>query len=402
MQPNLTSVNGHMNSRHAAKPKLNALTSLRFIAASMIVIQHLKGVIWLSQDFLPHFVLTQAVSFFFVLSGFILTYNYHSLPDYNSIRRFWIARIARIWPAHAAAFFLFIGIFYPWSLQLIHDNGWIAAANLLMVHGWIPISEVFFSFNAVSWSISTEFGFYLLFPFLIADFERTWCLKLFFSAMIVVALVIVGNVLDIPSEVTTAKSVSRSGLVNINPLGRLFEFVLGMCASRVLERSVCLRQIGFVQASAYEVVFLLLVVLSMTAASYCDILIQWIGQTGGMYLIQSGTGIFFTGFVVIVAAQKGMLSRFLSNRVFVFLGEISYSVYLFHQIMLRFYSVYLINRFPMIPDAVLYLLFWFFLLAFSAFVWKCIERPVRYFLRRILSGPVIRNRSPVTDCQRSC
>ena len=388
MQSSLTDRNDFTNTICSAKPKLNALTSLRFMAAAMIVIHHSKGIICLSKNFLPHVVLGQGVSFFFVLSGFILTYNYPSLPDFNSIRRFWIARIARIWPAHAAAFSLFVAVFYPWSLQLIRDNGWTAAANLMMVHGWIPIKDIYFSFNFVSWSISTEFGFYLLFPLLVAGFERVWLWKLLSSALIVAVLIIVSNVLDIPSEVTASKTVSRSGLVYINPLGRLFEFVLGMCASLMLDRSVKLRLIGSALASVYEVVFLLLIALSMTVLSYVDVLIKWIGQAGGVYLIQSGTGVFFAGFIVIVATQKGMLSRILSNSIFVFLGEISYSIYLFHQILIRYYTVFLVDRVTMISDAVLYLLFWIILLAFSAFIWKCIERPGRHFLRQILSGPV--------------
>ena len=48
------------------------------------------------------------VSFFFVLSGFILTYAYPTLPDAEAVRRFWVARFARLWPVHIVAALLFI------------------------------------------------------------------------------------------------------------------------------------------------------------------------------------------------------------------------------------------------------------------------------------------------------
>ena len=73
------------------RPKLAPLTSLRFIAASMIVVGHAyplfaKGAIAL---YIP---LSQGVSFFYVLSGFVLAYNYPSLPTRAHLGRFLVAR----------------------------------------------------------------------------------------------------------------------------------------------------------------------------------------------------------------------------------------------------------------------------------------------------------------------
>lgn len=61
--------------------------SLSFIAVAMIVVHHSRGVLWLTPDFLRHFALDQAVLFFFVLSGFILTYVCLSKVERAIIRK---------------------------------------------------------------------------------------------------------------------------------------------------------------------------------------------------------------------------------------------------------------------------------------------------------------------------
>jgi len=171
--------------------KIDALTSLRFIAVAMIVVHHSRGVLWLTPDFLSHFVLDHAVSFFFVLSGFVLTYVYPRLTGPLSIKKFYVARFARIWPAHVVAFVALFMIFLPWSYYSIIQprNMMLAIANLLLVHGWYPAMEVFFSFNQVTWAVSAEVFFYLIFPLLIKGFEKTWIRKLLFSLLIMLALI---------------------------------------------------------------------------------------------------------------------------------------------------------------------------------------------------------------------
>src|SRR5688500_18317145 len=89
--------------------KIDALTSLRFVAAALIVLHHSRGLFDFDQSLGDPFQLSQAVSFFFVLSGFILTYVYPSLGD-TGARRFFLARVARIWPAHVAAFLLIVAL----------------------------------------------------------------------------------------------------------------------------------------------------------------------------------------------------------------------------------------------------------------------------------------------------
>lgn len=144
--------------------KLDTLTSLRFVAAVMIVVGH--GYAYFHYpDFPLHFPLNQGVSFFFVLSGFVLAYAYPELPSVKHVTRFIWARFARIWPAHIASIVLMLCLVPPtlWYVPPSHPLLY-SIANVLMVQAWIPFQESYLGLNGVSWSISTEFFFICVSP----------------------------------------------------------------------------------------------------------------------------------------------------------------------------------------------------------------------------------------------
>ena len=149
--------------------RLPALTGLRFVAAAMILAHHTRGEFHMP---LPSIPLDHGVSLFFVLSGFILTHVYPELETWAATKRFLILRVARIWPAHVVTLFLAM-LAYGKSINQTF------LANFTMTHAWIPMGRWFFSYNAVSWSISTEFFFYLMFPLLILNWSRNFWWKWF-------------------------------------------------------------------------------------------------------------------------------------------------------------------------------------------------------------------------------
>ena len=119
----------------AAKSRLDALAGLRFVAAAVVALAHLPAV---SHDpelgkiavrFLSEGL--YGLTFFFVLSGFVLAYGYHerlAQPTRVSLKSYYIARVARIWPLHL--FTLGLAIVLPISPQ---PGG---AGPLAMVVDW--------------------------------------------------------------------------------------------------------------------------------------------------------------------------------------------------------------------------------------------------------------------------
>ena len=92
---------------------IDPLTSLRFIFAMMVFGAHCYVI---DNCFDTHFFKEGfvGVSFFFVLSGFIIAYNYQKKLDEKKIpkRTFWVARIARVYPLHWLNLFIAVILGY--------------------------------------------------------------------------------------------------------------------------------------------------------------------------------------------------------------------------------------------------------------------------------------------------
>jgi peptidoglycan/LPS O-acetylase OafA/YrhL len=322
-----------------AQRKIDALTGVRFIAAAMILVHHAS----IFRVPVPPFALDHGVSLFFVLSGFILSYVYPQLGSWSAIRRFLGFRAARIWPAHAttAVIAAIVGVV---SLGQPFD-GLKFIANLLMVQAWIPMEPWYFSFNSLSWSISTEFFFYLAFPFLIWHWRGTCWWKWLTAAGCVAALVFVADRAHL-IEYSTEDVVTLNGLLYINPLARILEFVTGMVAYSAF---AWLRPraagMGRGAGTMMELIVVILTGYFIVDTPAIQLAIRQLG--GGTYLhwvVHTGSIFVFPALLVVLALQQGVISRLLDSRIAVLLGEISYSVYLVHYIL---YSVYV--RYWLLP-----------------------------------------------------
>ena len=155
---------------------MNYLTSLRGLAALLVVFFHAKE---LMADPLPGLFAPLvengylAVDFFFVLSGFIISYRYadhFKQFDLSVYKNFMIKRVARVYPLHFFVMLLYLSIpFMYWITdRALSSDRWQMLAffsKLAMVDTWWLGYE--FSWNVPSWSISAEFMAYLVFPLLV-------------------------------------------------------------------------------------------------------------------------------------------------------------------------------------------------------------------------------------------
>jgi peptidoglycan/LPS O-acetylase OafA/YrhL len=150
--------------------RLDALTPLRAIAAFAVFLYHFQWVLdpsavkgtwsWYRFGFSQGFL---GVSFFFVLSGFVLTWS-GTERSVDTKRAFYVRRFARVWPNHAAIWLAWAGLVF---LGVEHTGMLAAFANLVLVQSWFVSSKIAFSMVAPSWSLGVEMFFYLCFPFVL-------------------------------------------------------------------------------------------------------------------------------------------------------------------------------------------------------------------------------------------
>ena len=109
-----------------------------------------------------------SVSFFLLLSGFILTYNYAEKAQRGALtaRSFWSARFSRLYPVYAFSLLLSAGmLMQEVQAHTKLDFGLGVILTPLLLQGWHPALSTFW--NTPAWTMSTEAFFYLLFPWLI-------------------------------------------------------------------------------------------------------------------------------------------------------------------------------------------------------------------------------------------
>ena len=357
--------------------ELRALTSLRFFAAAMIVFFHSRGLFGISEQLVDSVPRAQAMSFFFILSGFILVYVYPSLDRVSDIRRFWVARFARLWPVHFAAFLLLV--------VLLHKNlSWRALLNLAMINSWIPFTRCYMSYNGVSWAIATEFAFYLLFPFLIYKWERTWFIKLFATGLLLIGLIAFCNHFQIPYKTNEDWGLSLHALISVHPLGRLFEFVLGMVFALWWQKKLSRKYIGRRLGTFLELlIFTLVIVVIYFRTDLVHVVekhYSWLGPAGIVWLGNSGIVCLFYGVLVaVLALEKGVISWLLASRLLVWLGQLSFSIYMVHQVLIRYYMKKA-DFFSFVPDRLALVGFCCTVLLVAVLMRTLIEKPCRRML----------------------
>ncbi|HEX4814390.1 MAG TPA: acyltransferase [Nonomuraea sp.] len=257
------------------------------------------------------------VSFFFILSGFVLTW---SARGTDTAGAFWRRRIFKIYPNHlltlAAALILFGGV------MKIDLDAKTVALNGLLVQAFFPQQEIWASYNSVSWSLSHEAFFYLLFPFLLPVVMRIRPSRLWLWAGVVV-----GAILVIPLVATLLPAGQWQPFTQSEPLQfwfvskfppvRLLEFVFGMIMARVVLSG---RRVP----------------LGLWGAAALNVVAYAVAPLFPLTYPQVAVMVLPLGLLIAAGAVADVRSRptWLGSRVMVWLGNISFAFYMSHLLVL--------------------------------------------------------------------
>lgn len=297
---------------------IHALTGLRFVAALLVYVSHfpIPGV--------PTSLLHVAengycgVTFFFILSGFVLAYNYAEYfvaPSFKQISGYLFARFARIYPLYLLC------TMFVWSIRGSNVDLW---RYVLLVQAWSGDLLVAYGLDAPAWSISVEAFLYLMFPVVMFGLTRLKSkrsLAIVMAATIVIVFIAAGHfAIRGEGPYTPLDPTSSHRWLYRNPGMRLFDFVLG-CSLALwcikLKPTKALLKV----TSTFTYLAVGCVVLLISIPGVLNTAFSW----DAAYILPFGVLI-----ACLAINTETRISKFLGSNIVVRLGEISFAFYLLH------------------------------------------------------------------------
>lgn len=312
----------------ARRDDIPSLTGLRGVAACSVLFGHAindvfsyEPVVWPFSARFDYF----GMSLFFVLSGFVIHYNYadlfRSAPIGTAIRQFFVARFARLYPLYAVA------IFCSLPMIPVPFSKWVVLSYLTMTQSWFNVEYAVFP---PVWSISTEWFFYLAFvplTMIVVRLRKTRAPFIALSVAVIGGLSLV-NALWRDQAIAFASIWFWHGnqlsggpvwgwLIYFMPYLRVADFVAGM----LMAQAYRMRDTDWMPPWLLPCGLLWIVIVGMTS---------WLPRWEPLEtLVPSFLYVLAIAPLMLhVSARKSWLSRALSSPPMIFLGQISYSIYI--------------------------------------------------------------------------
>lgn len=386
-----------MTSQHTLQPNLKALTGLRFFAAIHVVIFHygrqatpFNSGLWGKWAQMGPL----AVSFFFVLSGFILAWVYSARPSLTcpaNRARYYRARISRIYPMYllaiVAAVFLFIR-YSPFTPETQASYVGKIFMNLFMVQAWLPGLPM--AINGPAWSLSVEAFFYIIFPFL---FPRILELKTRNLWIILVCVWLVNVTLNYWAFHLWAPGHSGAMVKDLRlyaPVFHVSSFLIGVGVGISARRwknqtrwSLAWTCVFFMCLLSWFFMADILVWLATFFREWSGHSIAWIGMAHNGFLAP-----FFSLFICAVLFGHPRIERYLGSRLAVFLGGASYGIYLFQYPAWTFLRFEVFKPLAVLDPGVKIAAEIVLLVVVGSLLFKYFETPIRRLLNRSKLTPV--------------
>jgi len=354
--------------------KLSSLTGIRAVAALWVVLFHLR---YLFSFGIFNLIIDKGylgVDFFFVLSGFIITYVHQKdfthwppgMADFRLILRFITLRWARMLPVHYATL-TFIVLMTWIRAVLVHSSFWAyhglpgnsndLILNLFNLQGWGIANHN--SWNIPSWSISSEWFAYLLFPIIALLLLRH--LKSFSSPLLLITLCFWG----FSSFVAAMHLVSIDWTIHYSLIRVTLEFLIGCGLSTLFKKLP--ENPGWAGA--------------LSVLSLLGLLTTFFFHGSDLLALFS-----LTAFLLSLAYSNHGLSKLFSLAPMLYLGEISYSTYMMYSpLMLLFNSMeFHFHWTQRVPYWILFLSLILAQLCLTSMMYFVVEKPARDWLRRTI------------------
>lgn len=328
---------------------IRSLTSFRFITAFIIFLFHCRihFDLKVGSKLVDKFLLNGAtfMTGFFVLSGFIMAHVY-SNTDFTkrgNTLNFYLKRFAKIYPSYAFATIVYFIFLHDYTSKQILR---VLVTNPFLVQGFFP--NIFaIGINGGTWSLTVEMFLYFLFPFLILLSSK--------SPKILIASLLIAAITSFNVH------ADKSEYIYAAPVFRLADFMCGMGFYFLKDK---FKEVKFANLLHSVIVILLILACIKLGNDY-----QYMG---GQFVIVP----LFGAWIAMVYHSK---SKIYNNKIFEYLGLISYSFYLWQFVAMEL-AKKLVKIYPDINAHLLFLSAFTMNLVVSAFSYHLIEERARKFI----------------------
>jgi peptidoglycan/LPS O-acetylase OafA/YrhL len=339
------------------------ITFTRFFAALSIVVFHFGKNISPFNESSIKILFLQAhigVSYFFLLSGFIMILAYKEkgkIEFVDYIKR----RFARIYPVYGLAILLLIA-YQLFTSQSLNYQGIIL--NLALLQSWVPGMAL--SHNFPGWSISVEMFFYVSFPFLLNKFYKKYSFSTLLTPIILLFVLsqIIFHVLAKSSFYSGYPSKSHD-LFYYFPLMHLNEFLIGNLAGLFFLKGIKVRNYDL---HIVSIILLVGILLSLKLS---------IDFHNGMLAI------FFVPLIILISANNGNLTRLLNHKIFIFFGEISFGMYILQAPTFLWVSRFIRKVIQISNPTIIFYSSLSVLIIFASISYKYYETPLRELINKV-------------------
>jgi len=317
--------------------KIKILDGLRGLAALAVLIGHLPQIIdfpialyfkfftWNS------YIASSAVDIFFVLSGFLITRNLIKDKDRGtfSFKKFYIKRSLRIFPIYYLTVLL-VGIFISWD-GLGYVSLYVSNYYFAFNHGVLPLRH--------TWSLAVEEHFYLIWPAIVYIFSKQYIVKNWYKYLLVIILV------SVVLFYILFPFAAASDLVRLSTNTRFISLAAGAIIafnehkmrnldSKKMNRLIILSFVSYAT-------FFVLNAININQYIPFQIVFYICSFFGSVSL--------FLWVLNLENKPKNPVNMFLTSRVMVFMGLISYGLYLYHYPIYHCFGINTTQVYPYDP-----------------------------------------------------